>query len=182
MVLIELKNNAEAYLLQPVKKTVIAVPAYYNDQQRQATKDACLIAGLDCIRIINEPTAAALAYGLEKKSMDIEKNTDKDMHVVVYDIGGGTTDCSLLNIAGGFFQVLASTGNTHLGGVDFDNRLISYSINHFKKKNDIDKLNDVSLISMQRLRKSCESAKKMLSESFFIVGSSYFFPSNLFIS
>jgi len=120
MILTELKYMAENYLKKQVKKAVITVPAYFNDSQRQATKDAALIAGLDCIRIINEPTAAALAYGLERL------NKNEDLNVLVYDLGGGTLDCSLLNISDGVFEVLASTGNTHLGGADFDNHLFSY--------------------------------------------------------
>jgi len=159
LILMELKRNAESYLKTKIKKAVISVPAYYNDSQRQATKDAATIAGLECCRIINEPTAAALAYGLEKKSFD----TNSDMYVLVYDAGGGTTDLSLLNISHGYFQVLASTGNTHLGGVDFDNRLISYCKSVFKKKHKIDKLEHLSAISLQRLRKACETAKKILS-------------------
>jgi heat shock protein 1/8 len=160
-ILTELKLMAEDYLKQPVEKAVITVPAYFNDSQRQATKDAATIAGLDCVRIINEPTAAALAYGLER----ITKNKEEDLNIVVYDIGGGTLDCSLLNISNGLFEVLASTGNTHLGGVDFDNRLVSYCRNQFKKEHKINKLKQLSLLSCQKLRKSCENAKKMLSET-----------------
>lgn len=160
MILIELKHMAEDYLMKKIKKAVITVPAYFNDAQRQATKDAATIAGLDCIRIINEPTAAALAYGLQKAS--IHKN--KDMNVLVYDCGGGTTDCSLLNISNGVFQVLGSSGNTHLGGIDFDNRLITYCMNEFKRKYNYEKLEDLSSMSFQKLKQSCEEAKKRLSE------------------
>ncbi len=158
MILMELKYNAERYLGCPVIQAVISVPAYYNDSQRQATKDAAQIAGLECERIIHEPTAAALAYGLYNKSL----NEASDLHIVVIDIGGGTTDVSLLNLSKGYFQVLASTGNSHLGGVDFDNRLISYCFNMFKNKHKL-KLENVSAISVQRLRKLCEEAKKTLS-------------------
>jgi len=161
MILIELKNMAQDYLKRPVTKAVITVPAYFNDAQRQATKDAATIAGLECVRIINEPTAAALAYGLEKASI----HKDKEITVVVYDLGGGTLDVSLLTISNGVFQVLGSAGNTHLGGVDFDNRLIGYCINEFKKKNGYQNLDDISSISMQKLKQSCEEAKKRLSET-----------------
>ena len=159
MILIKLKNMAEDYLKKKVTKAVVTVPAYFNDAQRQATKDAAIIAGLDPIRIINEPTAAALAYGFEQISI----NRQKDINIVVYDIGGGTTDCSLLNISDGMFQVLASTGCSHLGGSDFDNRLMSHSINEFKKKNKIQEIKNIDLMSMQKLKKSCENAKKILS-------------------
>lgn len=163
-ILRELKHMADDYLGpdKGVTKTVITVPAYFNDAQRQATKDAATISGLDCIRIINEPTAAALAYGLEKKSAI---NDNQDMNVIVYDIGGGTTDVSLLNIDEGTFQVLGSCGNTHLGGADFDNRLISYCMNEFKVKNNYHQLNDISSVSFQKLKQSCENAKKMLSDT-----------------
>lgn len=159
MVLMELKNMAERYLKKTVTKAVITTPAYFNDSQREATRDAATIAGLECVRIINEPTAAALAYGLEQKSI----NKDKDMNVVVYDLGGGTLDVSLLNICDGVFEVLASTGNTHMGGVDFDHRLVSFCITEFKKKNGIEKIDEINSLSLQRLRKSCENAKKVLS-------------------
>lgn len=163
-ILRELKHMADDYLKldEKVTKTVITVPAYFNDAQRQATKDAATISGLDCIRIINEPTAAALAYGLEKKSAI---NDNQDINVIVYDIGGGTTDVSLLNIDDGTFQVLGSCGNTHLGGADFDNRLISYCMNEFKVKNNYHQLDDLSSISFQKLKQSCENAKKMLSDT-----------------
>jgi heat shock protein 1/8 len=160
MILTELKLTAENYLQKKVNKVVITVPAYFNDAQRQATKDASIISGLDCVRIINEPTAAALAYGLEKISFN---DRDKELNVIVYDLGGGTLDVSLLNICDGVFEVLASTGNTHLGGADFDKRLVSHCITYFKKKNKISKLSDLSSISLQKLRKSCENAKKILS-------------------
>lgn len=161
LILTELKHMAEDYLQKPIKKVVITVPAYFNDSQRQATKDAATICGLECVRIINEPTAAALAYGLEKASI----HKDKDMNIIVYDLGGGTLDVSLLNISNGVFQVLGSSGNTHLGGADFDNRLISFCMNEFKKKNCFENLDDVSSISFQKLKQSCEEAKKRLSET-----------------
>lgn len=162
-ILSELKILAKSYLKidnDDVLDAVITVPAYFNDQQRQATKDAGVIAGLNVLRIINEPTAAALAYGLERMSI----NKDKDMNVLIYDLGGGTLDVSLVNIENGYFQVLGSTGNTHLGGADFDNRLVSYCIRTFKKMHKYNTLNELRLLSLQRLRKSCENAKKALSE------------------
>lgn len=161
IILMELKYMAEDYLKRKVDKAVITVPAYFNDSQRQATKDAAAIAGLECLRIINEPTAAALAYGLEKKST-YKKD---DIYVMVYDLGGGTLDTSLLNISNGLFQVLGSSGNTHLGGADFDNRLISYCISEFKKKYKYKKLDDLSSLSFQKLKQACEDAKKRLSET-----------------
>ena len=161
IILLELKLMAENYLKQKVEKAVITVPAYFNDSQREATKDAARIAGLECIRIINEPIAAALAYGLEARS----KNKDSDMNVLVYDLGGGTVDCSVLNISDGIFEVLGCSGNTHMGGADFDNRFISHCMNYFKRKHNIsdDDLANLSSISLQKLRKSCEEAKKLLS-------------------
>lgn len=162
MVLSELKNMAESHLNMAISKAVITVPAYFNDSQRQATKDAATIAGLECVRMINEPTAAALSYGFEKKS----QLENRDVIVLVYDLGGGTMDVSLLNICEGSFHVLASTGNTHLGGADFDNRLISYCINTFKKKHNItDEQLNVSSIALQKLRAACENAKKIMSSS-----------------
>lgn len=159
MVLLELKSMAEDYLKTSVTKAVITVPAYFNDSQREATKDAAKIAGLECVRIINEPTAAALAYGLETTS----RNKNTDINVLVYDLGGGTVDCSILNISDGFFEVLGCSGNTHMGGTDFDNRFINYCINYFKRKYKYDNLKNLSSICLQKLRKSCEEAKKMLS-------------------
>jgi len=161
MLLIELKCMAEDYLKCQISKAVITVPAYFNDAQRQATKDAATIAGLDCIRIINEPTSAALAYGLQRASM----NKDKDLNVIVYDLGGGTVDTSCLNISNGVFQVLGSSGNTHLGGADFDNRIICFCINEFKKKYKYENLDDLNPMSFQKLKQSCEEAKKRLSET-----------------
>jgi len=130
MILIKMKEIAEAYLGRDVKHAVITVPAYFNDSQRQATKDAGLIAGLDVLRIINEPTAAAIAYGMDKKQG--EKN------IIVFDLGGGTFDVSLLTIDNGVFEVVATSGDTHLGGEDFDQRLTEHFIKIFKKKNNKD--------------------------------------------
>lgn len=127
MVLIKMRETAEAYLGGAVKNAVITVPAYFNDSQRQATKDAGLIAGLNVLRIINEPTAAAIAYGLDKK-IEGERN------VLIFDLGGGTFDVSLLTIEEGIFEVKSTAGDTHLGGEDFDNRLVNHFVNDFKRK------------------------------------------------
>ena len=177
-VLIRLKAQAESYLGKTVKKAVITVPAYFNDAQREATKDAAEIAGLDCVRIINEPTAAALAYGLEKQIGE-----DDEMNVVVYDFGGGTLDVSLLCISDGTFEVRASTGNTHLGGEDFDHRLMSYCINSFKQRYRIKKFSNLSLMSLQKLKQSCENAKKVLSttNSCSIVVANFYDGKSLFV-
>ena len=123
MVLGKMKQIAEAYLGEKVTNAIITVPAYFNDSQRQSTKDAGLIAGLNVLRIINEPTAAAIAYGLDKLSETGRR------HVLIFDLGGGTFDVSLLAIEKGFFEVIATNGDTHLGGEDFDNRLVEYCIN-----------------------------------------------------
>ncbi len=131
MVLVKMKETSEAYLSKTVTKAVITVPAYFNDSQRQATKDAGTISGLNVLRIINEPTAAAIAYGLDKKS-SAEKN------VLIFDLGGGTFDVSLLTIEEGIFEVKATNGHTHLGGEDFDNRLVEFCMAEFKKKTGID--------------------------------------------
>ena len=154
MILQNLKATAEAYLGSPVTEAVITVPAYFNDAQRQATKDAGKIAGLEVKRIINEPTAAALAYG-------IDKNSDKEQTILVYDLGGGTFDVSVLSLADGTYEVLATAGNNKLGGDDFDNRLVNYLISEFKKTNGIDLSNDKS--AMFRLKLAAEEAKKTLS-------------------
>lgn len=164
VILKKLKDMSSKYLKTDITKAVITVPAYFNDSQRQATKDAAKIAGLECMRIINEPTSAALTYGLLNKSLS-KKNEGESINVIVYDLGGGTLDISLLTITDGIFEVKASVGNTHLGGVDFDNKIISYCINHFKKSNNIDKLNNLSSLSYQRLKRACENAKKILSVS-----------------
>ena len=152
MVLQKLKADAEAYLGQPVTEAVITVPAYFSDAQRQATKDAGKIAGLDVKRIINEPTAAALAYGLDK---------DNDQKIMVYDLGGGTFDVSILEIGDGIVEVLATAGDTRLGGDDFDERIMEYLVAEFKKAEGIDLKNDK--VAMQRLREAAEKAKIELS-------------------
>ena len=152
MVLSKLKADAEAYLGQPVTEAVITVPAYFSDAQRQATKDAGKIAGLDVKRIINEPTAAALAYGLDK---------DNDQKIMVYDLGGGTFDVSILEIGDGIVEVLATAGDTHLGGDDFDQRVMDYLVAEFKKVEGIDLNNDK--VAMQRLKEAAEKAKIELS-------------------
>ncbi|MBN1632956.1 MAG: molecular chaperone DnaK [Ignavibacteria bacterium] len=155
MILQKMKKTAEDYLGQPVTEAVITVPAYFNDSQRQATKDAGKIAGLDVKRIINEPTAAALAYGLDKKQ--------KNHKVAVYDLGGGTFDISILELGEGVFEVKSSNGDGHLGGDDFDQRLIDYLADEFKKKEGIDLRKDS--MALQRLKEAAENAKKALSSS-----------------
>jgi len=155
MVLQKMKQTAEASLGRKVAKAVITVPAYFNDAQRKATKDAGHIAGLEVLRIINEPTAAAIAYGLDNAEETEEKN------VLIFDLGGGTFDVSLLTIDEGIFQVLATAGDTHLGGEDFDNRLVEFCIQDFKKKNKLDIRE--SARAMRRLRTACEQAKRSLS-------------------
>jgi heat shock protein 1/8 len=157
MILQKMKDTAEAFTNQPVTQAVITVPAYFNDLQRQATKDAGQIAGLNVLRIINEPTAAAIAYGLEKKSED-------EQNILIYDLGGGTFDVSLLTIDGGIFEVKATAGNTHLGGEDFDSRLVDYCIEEFKKKNK-GKDPTTSQRSLRRIRTACERAKRVLSSA-----------------
>ena len=152
MVLAKLKADAEAYLGQPVTEAVITVPAYFSDAQRQATKDAGKIAGLEVKRIINEPTAAALAYGLDK---------DNDQKIMVYDLGGGTFDVSILEIGDGIVEVLATAGDTRLGGDDFDQRVMDYLVAEFKKAEGIDLNNDK--VAMQRLKEAAEKAKIELS-------------------
>ena len=154
-VLQNLKKTAEAYLGTEVKKAVITVPAYFNDSQRQATKEAGEIAGLEVLRIINEPTAAALAYGLDKK--------DKDQKVAVYDLGGGTFDVSILEIGNGVFEVLSTNGDTHLGGDNFDEKIIDWIINEFKSESGIDLSKDP--MAYQRVREAAEKAKVELSSS-----------------
>jgi len=156
MVLIKMKETAEAYLGGTVSKAVVTVPAYFNDSQRQATKDAGMIAGLDVLRIINEPTAAAIAYGLDKKS-EGEKN------VLIFDLGGGTFDVSLLTIEEGIFEVKATAGDTHLGGEDFDNRLVNHFVQEFKRKNKKDLSSNAR--ALRRLRTACERAKRTLSSA-----------------
>merc|ERR1711900_19426 len=154
MVLTRMKETAESYLGKEVKHAVITVPAYFNDAQRQATKDAGAIAGLNVLRIINEPTAAAIAYGLDKKA---EKN------IIVYDLGGGTFDVSLLTIDNGVFEVVATAGDTHLGGEDFDQRVMQHFIKVFQKKHNKDLSSDKR--SLQKLRREVEKAKRALSST-----------------
>ena len=154
MILQKMKETAEAYLGEKVEKAVITVPAYFNDAQRQATKDAGKIAGLEVLRIINEPTAAALAYGLDKK----EGKT-----IAVYDLGGGTFDISVLEIGDGVFEVKSTNGDTFLGGEDFDMRLVEYLAAEFKKEQGIDVKNDK--LALQRLKEAAEKAKIELSSS-----------------
>jgi len=153
MILQKLKADAENYLGTSVTQAVITVPAYFNDSQRQATKDAGKIAGLEVLRIINEPTAAALAFGMDKE--------DQDQKIMIYDLGGGTFDVSILDIGDGVFEVLATNGNTHLGGDDFDNKIMDYLVAEFKKSNGIDLSNDK--MAMQRLKEAAEKAKIELS-------------------
>ena len=154
MILSKLKADAEAFLGEPVTEAVITVPAYFNDAQRQATKDAGKIAGLEVKRIINEPTAAALAYGLDK-------NDKKDEKIVVYDLGGGTFDVSILELGDGVFEVKSTNGDTHLGGADFDRAIVNYLIEQFKSEQGIDLAGDKT--AMQRLRDEAEKAKIELS-------------------
>src|SRR5437588_3787837 len=154
MILQKLKTDAEAYLGDKVTQAVITVPAYFDDQQRQATKDAGQIAGLEVLRIINEPTAASLAYGLDKK---------KDEIIAVYDLGGGTFDISVLQLGEGVFEVKATNGDTHLGGDDFDQRVIEWLIDEFKKDQGIDLKND--RMALQRLKEAAEKAKIELSST-----------------
>lgn len=156
MVLVKMKEVAESYLGGTVTGAVITVPAYFNDSQRQATKDAGTIAGLNVLRIINEPTAAAIAYGLDKKSKE-------DRNILIFDCGGGTFDVSILNIEDSIFEVKATAGDTHLGGEDFDTLLVEYFADEFKKKHKKN-LSD-NKKSLRRLRTACERAKRVLSSA-----------------
>ena len=156
MVLVKMKETAEAFLGKPVTDAVVTVPAYFNDSQRQATKDAASIAGLNCLRIINEPTAAAIAYGLDK-------NSSKETNVLIFDLGGGTFDVSLLTIDDGIFEVKATAGDTHLGGEDFDSRLVRHFIQEFKRKNKKDPSDNPR--ALRRLRTASEKAKRTLSST-----------------
>ena len=156
MVLIKMKETAEAFLGTDVPNAVVTVPAYFNDSQRASTKDAGSIAGLNVLRIINEPTAAAIAYGLDKQS-------SSERNVLIFDLGGGTFDVSLLTIEEGIFEVKATAGDTHLGGEDFDNRLVNHFVQEFKRKNKKDITGNAR--SMRRLRTACERAKRTLSSS-----------------
>jgi len=155
MVLVKMKEVAESYIGEPVTDAVVTVPAYFNDSQRQATKDAGLIAGLNILRIINEPTAAAIAYGLDKK--------EEEKTVLIFDLGGGTFDVSLLSIDDGIFEVKATAGDTHLGGEDFDNLIMKYFIDEFKRKSKVDISENKR--ALRRLRTACERAKRTLSSS-----------------
>ncbi|KAI9128216.1 hypothetical protein K1719_001209 [Acacia pycnantha] len=154
MVLVKMREIAETYLGSSVENAVVTVPAYFNDSQRQATKDAGTIAGLNVMRIINEPTAAAIAYGLDKQN-------DHERNIFVFDLGGGTFDVSLVTINKGNFEVKAVDGDTHLGGEDFDNRMVKYFIDDFKKKHKKDISGSPK--ALRRLRSSCERAKRALS-------------------
>merc|ERR1712048_1263177 len=156
MVLVKMKEIAEAFLGTEVKNAVVTVPAYFNDSQRQATKDAGSIAGLNVMRIINEPTAAAIAYGLDE-------NAGGERNVLIFDLGGGTFDVSLLSIEDGIFEVKSTAGDTHLGGEDFDNRMVAHFVQEFKRKNKKDITGNAR--SLRRLRTACERAKRTLSAS-----------------
>ena len=158
MVLLKMKETAEAYLGHDVKDAVVTVPAYFNDSQRQATKDAGVISGMNVLRIINEPTAAAIAYGLDKK-----KGEGKEVNVLIFDLGGGTFDVSILTIEDGIFEVKSTAGDTHLGGEDFDNRLVDHFVNEFKRKHKKDIKGNKRAV--RRLRTACERAKRTLSAS-----------------
>jgi heat shock protein 1/8 len=158
MILVKMKEIAESYLGSTVADAVITVPAYFNDGQRQATKDAGAIAGLNVLRIINEPTAAAIAYGLDKKSRG-----DGEQNILIFDLGGGTFDVSLLTIDDGIFEVKATAGDTHLGGEDFDNRLVAWCVQEFKRKHKKDPTGNNR--ALRRLRTACERAKRTLSAS-----------------
>jgi len=159
MILVKMKEIAEAYLGKEIKNAVVTVPAYFNDSQRQATKDAAVIAGINCMRIINEPTAAAIAYGLDKKS----ENGGAERNVLIFDLGGGTFDVSLLTIEEGIFEVKATAGDTHLGGEDFDQRLMNHFVQEFKRKHKKDITGNPR--ALRRLRTSCERAKRTLSST-----------------
>merc|ERR1712227_92795 len=157
MILTKMKETAEAHLGHNVKDAVITVPAYFNDAQRQATKDAGVISGLNVLRIINEPTAAAIAYGLDKKKGSAECN------VLIFDLGGGTFDVSILTIEEGSCEVKSTAGDTHLGGEDFDNRMVDHFVNEFKRKHEKDISSNKR--ALRRLRTACERAKRTLSAS-----------------
>ena len=156
MILVKMRETAEAYLGGTVNNAVVTVPAYFSDSQRQATKDSGLIAGLNVLRIINEPTAAAIAYGLDKK-------TEGERNVLIFDLGGGTFDVSLLTIEEGIFEVKSTAGDTHLGGEDFDNRLVNHFVNEFKRKHKKDLTTNAR--ALRRLRTACERSKRTLSSA-----------------
>merc|ERR1712238_247386 len=158
MVLTKMKETAEQYLGKTIKDAVVTVPAYFNDSQRQATKDAGIISGLNVLRIINEPTAAAIAYGLDKK-----KSSTAESNVLIFDLGGGTFDVSILTIEDGIFEVKSTAGDTHLGGEDFDNRMVNHFVQEFKRKHKKDLT--ANKRSLRRLRTACERAKRTLSAS-----------------
>merc|ERR1719382_900356 len=158
MVLTKMKETAEQYLGKTIKDAVVTVPAYFNDSQRQATKDAGIISGLNVLRIINEPTAAAIAYGLDKK-----KGSKSESNVLIFDLGGGTFDVSILTIDDGIFEVKATAGDTHLGGEDFDNRMVDHFVQEFKRKHKKDMKGNKR--ALRRLRTACERAKRTLSAS-----------------
>jgi molecular chaperone DnaK (HSP70) len=163
-VLMKMKHMASNYLKKPISKAVITIPARFTDAQRQATHDAATIAGLEVVRMIHEPTAASIAYGLASRKLEI----DEVINVLVYDFGGGTLDVSVVEITldengQNIFTVLGSAGNTHMGGADFDNKLVGFSLNKFKQKYGLQNLNGLSSLSMQKLKQSCENAKKILS-------------------
>merc|ERR1712156_706014 len=158
MVLVKMKETAEAYLGFDIKDAVVTVPAYFNDSQRQATKDAGVISGLNVLRIINEPTAAAIAYGLDKKKCE-----GKETNVLIFDLGGGTFDVSILTIEDGIFEVKSTAGDTHLGGEDFDNRMVDHFIKEFQRKHKKDMSQNKR--AARRLRTACERAKRTLSAS-----------------
>jgi heat shock 70kDa protein 1/2/6/8 len=164
MVLTEMKRSAELALGRKVKKAVITVPAHFNDQQRTATKDAGRIAGLEVLRIINEPTAAALAYGLQDK-VGVEAAEKKQNNVLIFDLGGGTFDVSVLSMEGGVFEVKATGGDTHLGGEDFDNILVGWAAEQIAVSHSPEKSKAIlkNGRSARRLRTACEAAKRMLS-------------------
>src|SRR3989440_1981472 len=153
MILRKIKTDAEAFLGEKISQAVITVPAYFNDNQRQATKDAGEIAGLQVVRIINEPTAASLAYGLDK--------VQKDLKIMVFDLGGGTLDVTIMEMGGGVFQVKSTSGDTQLGGTDMDNALVDYVLEEFKKQSGLDVKNDKA--AMMRIREAAEKAKIELS-------------------
>jgi len=158
MVLTKMKQTAEAYLGNRVTEAVVTVPAYFNDSQLQATKDAGEIAGLNVLRIVNEPTAAAIAYGLDRSE---KKSKEEETNILVFDMGGGTFDVSILNIQDTIFEVKATAGDAHLGGEDFDNRMLSFCISEFRRKFNTDPTRNQRAI--RRLRTQCERAKRQLS-------------------
>ena len=163
MILVKMKETAEAFLGKAVKSAVVTVPAYFNDSQRQATKDAGVIAGLNVLRVINEPTAAAIAYGLDKKKSSSQARSPGASTVLIFDLGGGTFDVSILSIEEGVFEVKATSGNTHLGGEDFDQRLVNHFVLEFKRKYKKDLTDNQR--ALRRLRSACERAKRSLSST-----------------